>query len=53
MAGAIVKVSTGHKLQCNYVRGKRTESLYPAFDQFWAALLDHVQGFVAFNTQLL
>ena len=48
-----MKVSTSRKLQCNDVYGNRTESLYPALDQFWAALLTHMQGFVAFYTQPL
>lgn len=51
MARAVVKVSTSHKLQCNDIHGKRAESLSLAFNQFWAALLDHMQRFVAFYTQ--
>ncbi len=53
MVRANVKVSTSHKLHGNDVYGNRTESFYPAFDQLWAALLDHVQGLVAFYTQSL
>ena len=48
MAKGVVELSTPHKLQCNDVCGKKTESLYPADSQFWSALLDYVQGFVAF-----